>query len=119
VVHPVRSAPWGVSVKQQRKVMFDALLFKKHRRLYRERIRAAARWDYYVLTGLLILGLWGFVPALTLWLLLSTRFCLHRLRGTSKRPGHVLEMLVTSLLIPPLAVFWRCVGALRYRVAFL
>src|SRR5690606_40462360 len=39
VVHPVRPAPWGVSLAQQRKVLYDALLFKKHRELYRERIR--------------------------------------------------------------------------------
>src|SRR5205085_889073 len=44
VVHPVRPAPWGVSLRQQRKVMFDALLFRKHRALYRERIRGAPRW---------------------------------------------------------------------------
>jgi hypothetical protein len=41
------------------------------------------------------------------------------MHGASRRPGHVLEMAVTSMLIPPLAVFWRLVGALRYRVAFL
>src|SRR5690348_17598480 len=26
VVHPVRPAPWGVSLRQQKKVVFDALL---------------------------------------------------------------------------------------------
>jgi len=30
----------------------------------------------------------------------------------------VLEMVVTSALIPPLALFWRVVGSVRYRVAF-
>jgi GT2 family glycosyltransferase len=119
VVHPVRPASWGVSVKQQRKVMYDALLFKKHRRLYRERIRASARWDYYLIVASLLAAACGFMPALLLWALLSTRFCVQRLKGASKRPGHVLEMLATSMLIPPLAVFWRFAGALRYRVAFL
>jgi GT2 family glycosyltransferase len=119
VVHPVRPAPWGVSVKQQRKVMYDALLFKKHRRLYRERIRATARWDYYLIVASLAAAACGFTPALLLWALLSIRFCLQRLKGASKRPGHVLEMLATSILIPPLAVFWRFAGALRYRVAFV
>jgi GT2 family glycosyltransferase len=119
VVHPVRPGSWGVSLKQQRKVMFDALLFKKHRRLYRERIRAGARWDYYLITACLVLMLAGSGFAAALWLLLTGRFFLHRMRGASRRPGHVLEMLVTSALIPPLAVFWRFAGALRYRVAFL
>jgi glycosyltransferase involved in cell wall biosynthesis len=118
VVHPVRPAPWGVSLKQQRKVMFDALLFKKHRALYRSRIRAGARWDYYAIVASLLLAAIGFMPAIAVWALLTARFFLHRMRGASARPGHVLEMLVTSVLIPPLAVFWRLAGALRYRVAF-
>jgi GT2 family glycosyltransferase len=119
VVHPVRPAGWGVSVKQQKKVMYDALLFKKHRRLYRERIRSGARWDYYFIVASLALAATGSTPALLLWALLTLRFLLQRLRGASKRPSHVLEMAVTSVLIPPLAVFWRVAGALRYRVAFL
>ncbi len=119
VVHPVRPAPWGVSLKQQRKVMFDALLFKKHRRLYRERIRAGMRWDYYAITIALLLALTGNLPAMLVWLILTVRFALQRLRGASKRPAHVLEMLLTSAAIPPVAVFWRFAGALRYRVAFL
>jgi GT2 family glycosyltransferase len=119
VVHPVRPAGWGVSVKQQKKVMYDALLFKKHRRLYRERIRSGARWDYYFIAASLTLAAAGVTPALLLWSVLTARFFLQRLRGASKRPSHVLEMAVTSALIPPLAVFWRVAGALRYRVAFL
>jgi GT2 family glycosyltransferase len=119
VVHPVRPARWGVSLFQQRKIMFDALLFKKHRRLYRERIRAGARWDYYIIAASLILALLGSVPALVLWACMTLRLCARRLRGACKTPGQVLEMLVTSILIPPLAVFWRLAGALRYRVAFL
>lgn len=119
VVHPVRPAPWGVSLRQQRKVMFDALLFKKHRELYRRRIRAGARWDYYATVGALAAAVLGFTPGLVLWAILTGRFFVHRMRGASRRPGHVLEMLVTSMLIPPLAVFWRLAGMLRYRVAFL
>jgi GT2 family glycosyltransferase len=119
VAHPVRPAPWGVSLRQQRKVMFDALLFKKHRELYRRRIRAGARWDYYATVGALAAALLGFTPGLALWAILTGRFFVKRMRGASRRPGHVLEMLVTSMLIPPLAVFWRLAGMLRYRVAFL
>jgi GT2 family glycosyltransferase len=118
VVHPVRPAPWGVSLRQQRKVMFDALLFRKHPRLYRERIRRAPRWDYYVMVASLALAAaspWW----LLLWGALTARFCLQRLRGTSKAPRHVAEMVVTSMLIPPLSVFWRLVGALKFRVAFV
>lgn len=118
VVHPVRPAPWGVSLRQQRKVVFDALLFRKHPRLYRERIRRAPRWDYYLIVGSLIAGGWS-PEWLILWAVLTARFCAQRLRGTSKAPAHVAEMIVTSILIPPVSVFWRAVGALRYRVAFI
>jgi hypothetical protein len=31
----------------------------------------------------------------------------------------VTEMVVTSMLIPPLAVYWRLRGAVRFRVLFL
>jgi len=118
VVHPVRPAPWGVSLRQQRKVMFDALLFRKHPELYRERIRRAPRWDYYLAVASLLLGVvspWW----LALWAFLTARFCLHRLRGTSRSPAHIAEMVVTSILIPPLSVFWRLVGALKFRTALL
>lgn len=118
VVHPVRPGPWGVSLRQQRKIIFDALLFKKHPRLYRERIRGAPRWDYYAAVAALLLGLLH--PGFWLvWLALTARLCWKRLRGTSLAPRHVLEMIVTSIVIPPLATFWRFLGALRFRVAFL
>lgn len=119
VVHPVRPAPWGVSLAQQRKVMYDALLFKKHRDLYRSRIRRRPRWDYYFIVGSLAAAAGGSVLGAALWAGLTGRFLAQRLRGASKRPAHVAEMLVTSILIPPLAVYWRLRGALRYRVAFL
>jgi GT2 family glycosyltransferase len=119
VVHPVRPAPWGVAIAQQRKVMFDALLFRKHPRLYRERIRARPRWDYYLTTALLAWALAGSPVGLAGWLLMTARFFAHRARGTSKRPLHLLELAWTSIVIPPLSVLWRIAGMLRFRTAFL
>jgi GT2 family glycosyltransferase len=118
VVHPVRPAPWGVSLRQQKKVVFDALLFRKHPRLYRERIRAAPRWDYYLTVAFLVLAPFS-AAAFFGWAALTAWFAAKRLRGTSKAPRHVAEMIVTSILIPPVSVFWRIVGALKYRVAFV
>lgn len=127
VEHPVRPARWGVSLFQQRKNMFNALLYKKHPRLYRERIQAAPPWPYYCSTGALlvvVLGMLGqslalILAALGLWGLLTTRFCRQRLQYTSRQPGHVLEMIITSALIPPLATFWRLRGMLTFQVFFL
>lgn len=126
VVHPVRPAEWGVSIKQQRKSMFNALLYKKHRMLYRERVQESPPWIYYAIVGALFgaavaavfsLG-WLVLVMLGAWALLTTSFCARRLRGTSRARGHVAEMIVTSMLIPPLAVYWRLRGAVRFRVVF-
>jgi glycosyltransferase involved in cell wall biosynthesis len=126
VVHPVRPAPWGVSLLQIKKIAFDALLYKKHPRRYRQKIQGAPRWDYYVIVTALLAGLGGLAAGATLlatlggaaWVTLTVRLCARRLSGTSKTISHVAEMIVTSALIPPLAVFWRIAGAIRYRVRF-
>jgi glycosyltransferase involved in cell wall biosynthesis len=126
VVHPVRPAPWGVSVLQVQKIAFDALLYKKHPELYRQKIQSRPRWDYYAIVAALIVALLGWAADSTalaalgavLWLALTARYCATRLRGTSRSVSHVAEMVVTSALIPPLAVFWRLTGAIRYRVRF-
>ncbi|RXZ36955.1 glycosyltransferase [Oxalobacteraceae bacterium CAVE-383] len=126
VVHPVRPAPWGVSIAQQKKILFDALLYKKHPRLYRQRIRRRARWDYYAIVALLLTAIAALavghaslaLTAAACWLFLTARFCLKRLRGTSKSLSHVGEMIITSALIPPCALYWRMVGAMRFRVPF-
>ncbi|HEX6540150.1 MAG TPA: glycosyltransferase [Ktedonobacterales bacterium] len=127
VTHPVRPAPWGISVRQQRKSMYNALLYKKHPDLYRKYIQSAPPWHYYATVGALgcaMLGLLARHRSLTplatgLWLVLTLEFCARRLRGVSRAPKHVAEMVVTSLIIPPLAVFWRLRGALKFRVWFL
>lgn len=127
VTHPIRPAGWGVSLSQVKKVQFDALLFKKHPALYRKNIRPAPRWDFYITVAALFTCLIGLLGGLynlaaiggALWLFMTARFCLHRLKNTSKSPGHVLEMIATSILIPPTAVFWRAVGAFKFRVGFL
>jgi hypothetical protein len=126
VVHPVRAAPWGISLSQQANVYFDALLFKKHPRLYLARIRSAPPWRYFIAV---LASLVAVVAALagqatvaavlfgvSLWLCLA--FAWRRLRGTSHAPAHVAEMLVTSLAIPYVAVFWRLRGAWRFKVLF-
>lgn len=127
VFHPPRKARWGISLSQQRKSMFNALLYKKHPGLYRERIQAYPPWRYYLSLGGLVTGTAGLAlgaPVVislgwSLWAAVTGQFCAMRLARTSHSASHILEMLVTSALIPPLAVFWRLWGALRFRVWFL
>jgi glycosyltransferase involved in cell wall biosynthesis len=127
VVHPVRPAHWGVSISQQRKAMFNALLYKKHPQLYRARVEQRPPWRSYgtvaALAGALGTGALrrrtAAVASAGVWLLLTARFCTFRLRGNSHDPIHVAEMAVTSSVIPLLSVVWRLRGAIKYRVAFL
>ena len=127
VVHPVRPAGWGISVRQQRKSFYNALLYKKHPALYRERVQLAPPWRYYASVAALAAALGGALarrPTLALagsatWAALTGRFCAQRLCGASHAPRHIAEMAVTSALIPPLAVFWRLRGAAHFHVPFL
>jgi cellulose synthase/poly-beta-1,6-N-acetylglucosamine synthase-like glycosyltransferase len=127
VIHPVRPARWGISLSQQRKSMFNALLYKKHSALYRQRIQARPPWHYYCMVAALLAALLGFLEgwglfaagALCVWMYMTGHFCLQRLRHTSRAPRHVAEMIITSIFIPSLAVFWRIFGAVKFRVFFL
>jgi hypothetical protein len=84
-------------------------------------------WRYYGIVGALLVWMGAMLSrkqglafgAACLLMLLTGSFCLQRLRQTSRQPGHVAEMLVTSALIPPLAIFWRLRGAIKFRVWFL
>ncbi len=119
VYHPIRPAPWGVSITQQKKAQYNALLYKKHPRLYRRKIQPRPPWHYYAITVALVAAVAGMPWAPAIWGLMVLAFCAYRLKDTSLAPLHVLEMAVTSALIPMLAVFWRIKGAVRFKVLFL
>jgi glycosyltransferase involved in cell wall biosynthesis len=126
VIHPAREAPWGASLKEQRKSLYNALLYKKHPALYRRFVQKSPRLGYYGAVAAATMALLGlatghrrvlFTGALP-WATITARFAAKRLEGTSRSPEHVAEMLVTSALIPPLSLYWRLRGALRFRVLF-
>jgi glycosyltransferase involved in cell wall biosynthesis len=127
VVHPVRTAPWGVSIKEQKKSMFNPLLYKKHPRLYKQKIRNWPSLHYYGIILLFIITLINAVSHNTVVTYLSLFGCAglviwlvtKRLNGASLAVKHVLEMIFTSLLIPFLSVFWTLYGAIRYKTFFI
>jgi glycosyltransferase involved in cell wall biosynthesis len=127
VLHPARAERWGVSLRQQRNTFFDALLYKKHPALYRQRIRRVPPWNYYLIVALALaaplLVLAGQAVAAGTAALAAAALVLHlafaRLRHTARTRQHVTEMLATSVLIPFLSVYWRLRGAIHFRTAFL
>jgi GT2 family glycosyltransferase len=126
VVHPLHPAPWGESLLQIKKLAFDALLYKKHPQLYRQKIRGMRRRDYYLIVVALLTASAAWLAGSSIvapaagavWLALTARLCARRLAGTVQTASRIAEIVVTSALIPPLAVFWRIAGAIRYRVRF-
>jgi GT2 family glycosyltransferase len=127
VMHPVRPARWGVSIAQQKKSQFDALLYKKHPELFRTRIRATPPLLYYAILCAALAALGGglagnaasALTALIGWLALTGHFFAMRLRGRDRRWRHITEMAWTSVPIPFLSIFWRLYGAARFKVFFL
>jgi GT2 family glycosyltransferase len=126
VVHPIRPARWGISLKLQRKSQYDALLHRKHPLLYRCKIGTNRPWHYYLIVAALATVVISAVcgshqlalASAGIWLFLTARFIARRLRCNSKSPRHIVEMVFTSLLIPPLSLFWRLFGAVKFRTLF-
>lgn len=124
VFHPVRPAYFGVSIAQQQKSKDDALLYKLHPYLYRRLIGRYAPGSYYLFAIGLVLLVSGLIERDLLILgFILVFFCwssliLKRLRGTSKYPLDVVEVAITSALIPVVSLYWRVRGGIEYKVSF-
>ncbi len=127
VIHPVRPEPWGISLRQQKKSFYNALLYKKHPQLYWRYIQPAPPWPYYAILAAVLVAaagfLFGSLPLLTsglgAWLFLMAALIHRRLKNTAHTPGHILEMVVTSLFIPFLSIYWRVRGSIHWKAFFL
>ena len=126
VVHPLRATKFGAAIGMQKKVMFDVLLYLKHPKLYRERIRPTPPWFYLfvcfslLLTGLgLLLGNRALATAAFLaWAVTTLWFFARRLHNSSWTWRNVAELLITSVFIPPLSIYWRLIGVSRFGARF-
>ncbi|SDE96228.1 Glycosyltransferase, GT2 family [Mucilaginibacter pineti] len=127
VIHPVRKASWGISIKDQKKTMFNALLYKKYPWMYRKKIQPRPPLNYYIMIGgfaIMVVGLAvnSAIAALSgflIWGVFTMWFIKKRLHLTRLSVQHVSEMIVTSLAIPFLSIFWQIYGAIKYRVLFV
>ena len=126
VLHPVREARFLVSIGQQANMAFDALLYKKYPELYDRHVGFRHPPANYVAIALATLAAIVVAPfslrVAALCLLVAAglilEFAFRRLRGLKKTPAQVADMLVSSVAIPYVSLYWRLAGALRWRVPF-
>ncbi len=127
VYHPARQARFGASIFMQKNNIFEPLLYKKHRELYKKYIHFPVMKTFYAIVSFLLLGVVSLfwqgiglaIIAFVGWATCTGSFIYQRLRRSSHDVKHIGEMIVTSVFIPPLAVYWRVVGALRFKVLFI
>jgi glycosyltransferase involved in cell wall biosynthesis len=126
VLHPVRDTRFLVSIGQQANMAFDALLFKKYPALYDRHIglrHPPALYAMIVLATLVAIACWPVsadvaLVGLAIAVAGVIGFAMRRLHGLAKSPRLVADMLISSIAIPFVSLWWRCVGAWRWRVAF-
>ncbi len=126
VVHPVREAPFLVSIGQQANMAFDALLWKKYPTLYDRYVgmpRPPPNYLGIVLATLVAVAAAPLAPPIAglgalVAVGLIVHFAVRRLRGLDKSPRQVADMLLSSIAIPYVSLYWRMVGAWRWRARF-
>jgi cellulose synthase/poly-beta-1,6-N-acetylglucosamine synthase-like glycosyltransferase len=122
VAHPLRPFPFAAGLGMQRKVAYDVLLYRKYPGFYRDRIRRGPPWFYLLVSFSLLCALVLFTAgrvhlaglALLVWITLTLFFFIRRLSRSAFTGRNIAELLITSLLIPPLSIFWRGVGMARF-----
>lgn len=123
IIHPAYKAKFGKSIWMQKNNIFEPLLYRKHPQLYREHVHFPILKVFYAIGAFLagmVISLFTHWTALSLvtfglWSLLTLFFIQKRLENSSHDSRHILEMVVTSILIPPLAIYWRIVGNFKFK----
>ncbi|HEX2145456.1 MAG TPA: HAD-IIIA family hydrolase [Glycomyces sp.] len=122
--HPARPPRFLSSVRDQAGNADNALMRAKHGVTWRDRCgERHSRFGTHVATTLLgAAALYGAArgrryaaPAAGAWAVLTGRFAASRIAPGPLDPVEVADMAVSSVLIPPAAVFWNVVGTLRHR----
>jgi histidinol-phosphate phosphatase family protein len=113
VAHPVRPAPWNISITLERGNADDVLMDALHGRTWR-RIANAPLGAY---PGHLATVACAAIAAAfgVAWAALSARFAWRRIAPGPRDAREIATMLVTSLAIPFAAVFHRLAGRVRLR----
>jgi glycosyltransferase involved in cell wall biosynthesis len=127
-LHPVRPAPWWVSVSLQRGNADDVVLERLHGRRWRERLGTAApapgafrshRTTTAAGVGALLAAATGrrriAAGLLAWWAARTARFGWARIAPGPRTPAEVAAMVATSIAIPPAACFHRLRGHVAAR----
>jgi HAD superfamily hydrolase (TIGR01662 family) len=125
VVHPVRPAPWHVSVGKQAGNADDALMRRLHGGDWRYRAHAPPGGfrRHAAVSAALGVGAVGVllgrrrvaVAGLAAWAAGTARFAAARIAPGPRTVDEVGAMVLTSLAIPPAAVWWRLRGEVASR----
>jgi glycosyltransferase involved in cell wall biosynthesis len=125
VRHPVRPAPWWISVRLQRGNADDVLLERLHGRRWRRRLDVAhgTLSSYPATTASGVVALVALVAgrrrAATLaacaWAIRTARFAWRRAAPGPRDTRELAAVLATSVAIPPVACYHRIRGSLRWR----
>jgi GT2 family glycosyltransferase len=127
VVHPIRETPWYTPLTNESKSRYDALLYKRHPDLFRQRIETDRTLivQYYASVAGITLGVMGGVAGNALvatagfgvWGILSASLIYNRLPAKIDRSG-LQQTVLTALATPFVSVYWRLYGAVKYKVLY-
>lgn len=125
VRHPVRRAPWWISVPLQRGNSDDVLLERLHGRGWRRRLGIApgALSSYPATTGLGIAALAALATgrrrtaalAAAAWAVRTARFAWRRAAPGPRTAAELAAVAATSVAIPPVACYHRLRGSVTWR----
>ncbi|MEV6905075.1 HAD-IIIA family hydrolase [Amycolatopsis sp. NPDC051372] len=123
--HPARNSGFFASVKAQRGNADNALMRAKHGALWRQRTAAGrGRLGEHAVSTVAGLAALGFalagrrgkaVLAGGVWAGFTAEFAARRVAAGPLTPGEVARMVVTSVLIPPVACYHRLRGEISAR----
>jgi len=127
VVHPMQEVPWYTPLSNERKNRYDALLYKRHPELFKQRIAADRSLvvEYYAAVLGVTIGVAGAAAGSTvtstvgfgIWGILTANLFVNQLPD-KVNGASIRQTMLTAMATPFLAVYWRLYGAVKYRVMY-
>ncbi|MBO0933876.1 glycosyltransferase [Fibrella aquatilis] len=128
VMQPMHPTGWYTSLNNERKKRYDALLYKRHPELFRQRIHrseALVARQYLTVAGLVMALLAAAVSywsvallGMAIWLAFTGLSLMEEWSGQADLLTNAKQAGATSVASPFLSVYWRLYGAVKYRVLY-